>query len=220
MIARLSVGPLFLAAILFIPAGSIEYWQAWAFIAAIVPCIIVSFLYFYWRDPELVRRRMQRKEAIREQRLLINLIKPVFFVAFLVPGLDHRFGWSRTYLGGVPGWLSVVALATVLAGYFFVVWVLSVNSFASRTIQVEQRQAVISTGPYALVRHPMYLGSIVMWLAVPFALGSYFALPLFALLTAFYVLRLLNEEKVLREQLAGYAEYCSRTRYRLVPFMW
>jgi protein-S-isoprenylcysteine O-methyltransferase Ste14 len=205
---------------LFVPAGSLKYWQAWAFIAAIVPCAIFSFLYFYIRDPGLVRRRMQSKEPVREQRLLVNVLKPAFFVAFLIPGLDYRFGWSRKFLGGVPAWGSLLALAVVVAGYFFVVWVFRVNSFASRTIRVEQGQTVISTGPYALVRHPMYLGSVVMSLGVPLAVGSYFAFPLFALLTVFYVLRLLNEEKLLRQQLPGYAEYCLRTRYRLVPFMW
>jgi protein-S-isoprenylcysteine O-methyltransferase Ste14 len=220
VIVRLCVGPLFLAAMLFVPAGSLKYWQAWSFIAAIVPSAIFSFVYFYRRDPGLVQRRMQSKEPVREQRLLVNILKPLFFVAFLIPGLDYRFGWSRKYLGGMPAWLSLVALAIVVGGYFFVVWVFRVNSFASRTIRVEQRQTVISTGPYALVRHPMYLGSVAMCLAVPLALGSYFAWPLFALLTVFYVLRLLNEEKILREQLAGYAEYCLRTRYRLVPFMW
>jgi protein-S-isoprenylcysteine O-methyltransferase Ste14 len=220
VIVRLCVGPLFLATMLFVPAGSLSYWQAWAVIAAVVPTAILSILYLYRRDPQLVQRRMETKEPVREQRLLVNLLKPAFFLALLIPGLDHRFGWSRRYLDGVPAWLSLIALAVVVAGYFFVVWVLSVNSFASRTIRVEQGQTVISIGPYALVRHPMYLGSVAICLAVPLALGSYFALPLFALLTVFYVLRLLNEEKILREQLAGYAEYCSRTRHRLVPLVW
>ena len=150
----------------------------------------------------------------------MRLLEPVFFAAFLLPGLDYRFGWSRTSLGAVPLWLTLLAQALLLGGLFFVVWVMKVNSFASRTIQVEAGQRVISTGPYRMVRHPMYLGSVVLWLSTPLALGSYFAWPAFALLIPFYVFRLLNEEKVLRQELPGYPEYCLRTRYRLVPFVW
>jgi protein-S-isoprenylcysteine O-methyltransferase Ste14 len=110
--------------------------------------------------------------------------------------------------------------ALILGGLLLVVWVMKVNSFASRTIQVEAGQRVISTGPYRMVRHPLYSGSLVMWLATPLALGSYIAWPAFALLIPFYVFRLLNEEKVLRQELPGYPEYCLRTRFRLVPFVW
>lgn len=148
------------------------------------------------------------------------MLKLVFFAAFPLPGLDYRFGWSRTSLGGVPLWLTLIAQVLLLDGLLFVFWVLKVNSFASSTIQVEAGQSVISSGPYRMVRHPMYSGSVVMWLSVPLAPGSYFAWPAFALLIPVYVFRLLNEEKVLRQELLGYPAYCLRTRYRLVPFVW
>ena len=114
----------------------------------------------------------------------------------------------------------MLAQVLILGGLLLVFWVLKVNSFASRTIRVEAGQSVISSGPYSMVRHPMYSGSVVMWLSIPLALGSYVAWPAFALLIPLYVFRLLNEEKVLRQELSGYPEYCLRTRYRLVPFVW
>jgi len=167
-----------------------------------------------------MERRLQAGEKIREQRCLIQLLKPVFFVVFLLPGFDHRLGWSRALLGAAPAWLSLIADALILGCFLLLFWVLRVNSFASRTIQVESGQKVISSGPYALVRHPMYAASAALWLATPLALGSYVALPAFAFLTPFYVLRLLNEESFLRRELPGYDEYCRRTRCRLIPYVW
>jgi protein-S-isoprenylcysteine O-methyltransferase Ste14 len=219
-ILYLSLGPITVAGLLFISAGSLRFWQAWTFMALLFIPLISSFLHFYKHDPQLIERRLQSKEKISEQKLLVRLLKPVFIAAFLLPGLDFRFGWSRTSLGVVPLWLTLLSQALVLGGLLLVVWVMKVNSFASRTIQVEAGQKVISTGPYRMVRHPMYLGSLVMYLFAPLALGSYFALPAFALLIPIVVFRLLNEEKVLRQELPGYPEYCLRTRFRLVPFVW
>jgi len=217
---RFSLGLAGVAAMLFLTAGSLRFWQGWVFLGVIFIPGISSIPFFYKHDPQLIERRLQSKEKVSEQKLLIRLWKPVFLAAFLLPGLDYRFGWSRDTLGSMPLWLELVFQAMVLSGILFVVWVLNVNSFASRTIQVEAGQKVISTGPYAIVRHPMYLGSLIMCLSAPLALGSYVVVPVFALLIAFYVFRLLSEEKVLRQELPGYLEYCGRTHYRLVPFVW
>jgi len=217
---RLLLGLLLIIALIFIPAGTLNFWQGWALIAiGFIPSSLAYF-YFYKRDPELVARRMQTREKVGEQKLLIQVSKPLFFLIFLLPSLDYRFGWTRNHLRAVPLWLELLALALFLCGFFTVVWVMSVNSFASRTIGVEPGQQVISTGPYAVVRHPMYSGSILMWLSTPLALGSFFGLFAFVLLVPFYALRLLNEEKVLRQELPGYCDYCARMRYRLVPFLW
>lgn len=205
---------------LFIPAGSWRFWQGWAFLGVTFIPSIVAYLYFYKHDPQLLERRLQSREEVSEQKLLMRITQPLFLTAFLLPGLDYRWGWSRTFLGSVPLWLELLCLVLVLAGFLFVFWVMKVNSFASRTIQVEAGQKVISTGPYTVVRHPLYSGSVVMWVAAPLALGSYIAWPAFALLIPFYVFRLLNEEKVLRQDLPGYTEYCQRTRFRLVPYVW
>ena len=220
IVLRLFLSLILIVAMLFIPAGSLRFWQAWVFIPLVFLPVVFSYVYFYRHDPQLIERRLQSKEKVSEQRFLIGLLKPVFFAAFLLPGLDYRFGWSRTSLGAVPLWLTVFAQVLILGGLLLVFWVLKVNSFASRTIQVEAGQSVISSGPYSMVRHPMYSGSVVMWLVIPLALGSYVAWPVFALLIPLYVFRLLNEEKVLRQELSGYSEYCLRTRYRLVPFVW
>ena len=220
LILRFSLGLILVAAMLFIAAGSLRFWQGWTFMALLFIPGISSIIYLYKHDPQLIERRLQRKEKISEQKLIVRLLKLVSFTAFLLPGLDYRWGWSRTALGAVPLWLTLLSQALVLGGLLLVVWVMKVNSFASRTIQVEAGQKVISIGPYRIVRHPMYLGSLVMWLSTPLALGSYFAWPAFALLIPFYVFRLLNEEKVLRKELPGYPEYCLRTRFRLVPYVW
>jgi protein-S-isoprenylcysteine O-methyltransferase Ste14 len=217
---RLFLGLLLAAALIFIPAGTLNFWQGWAFLALAFIPIAFAYFYFYKRDPELIARRLQTKEQVSEQRWLIRLLKPVFVLVFLLPSLDYRFGWSRIHFHAVPLWLELLAQALFLYGFFLVFWVLSVNSFASRTIRVEPGQQVISTGPYALVRHPLYSGSIVLWLSMPLTLGSFMALPFFALLVPFYVFRLLNEEKILRQELPGYSEYCLKTRFRLVPFVW
>ena len=220
LVVRLSFVLIIGAALLFIPAGSWKFWQGWILLGVTFIPSTLAFLYFYKHDPQLIERRLQSKEKISEQKLLMRVSKPVFLAAFLLPGLDYRLGWTRTSLGAVPLWLILLCQALILGGLLLVVWVMKVNSFASRTIQVEAGQRVISTGPYRMVRHPLYSGSLVMWLATPLALGSYIAWPAFALLIPFYVFRLLNEEKVLRQELPGYPEYCLRTRFRLVPFVW
>lgn len=217
---RITLGPIMAAAMLFLPAGSLRFWQAWIFIAVVFPCGALTWIYLYKTDPELVKRRLETKEIVPEQKILVRLLKPLFFIGFLIPGLDYRFGWSRKLGGGVPVWLVVISDVLFLAGFFFVLWVLMTNSYAARTIRVERGQVVVTSGPYSLVRHPMYLGSIVLLLFTSLALGSYVALPVFALAIPFYVMRLLNEEEILRKELPGYEEYCSLTRFRLAPFLW
>jgi protein-S-isoprenylcysteine O-methyltransferase Ste14 len=215
-----SLGVIFFAAMLFIPAGTLKFWPGWVFMAVLFMPAISFYLYFAKHDPQLIERRLQSKEKTSEQQRLRRFGKPVVFAALLLPGLDYRLGWSRTYLGAVPLWLMLISQAMVLGSILLVTWIINVNRFASRTIQVEAGQRVISTGPYAIVRHPMYFAFVVMGLFTPLALGSYFALPAFGLSIPFYVYRLLHEEKVLRRELPGYSEYCLRTRFRLVPFVW
>jgi protein-S-isoprenylcysteine O-methyltransferase Ste14 len=215
LILRAAGGLLMAGALLFVPAGTLRFWQAWAFLAVTFGCLIPAFVYLYWHDRQLLERRLRSKEKLVEQRRAIQWLQPVFFLVLLLPGLDRRLGWSH-----VPAWLSLLCDGFVLGGLLTTLWVLRVNSFASRLIEVEAGQRVISSGPYALVRHPMYSGSVMAFLAMPLALGSYAVWPAFALLVPFYVYRLLHEEKFLSQELPGYREYCLRTRYRLVPYVW
>jgi len=201
--------------LLFLPAGSFRFWQAWVYIGIMFLPGLLVFVYFYKRDPQVLERRLLLKENVPEQRRIMGVIYVTWLVALLLPGFDHRYGWSR-----LPLWLTVLSEVIVLGGYLTTFWVVKENRFAARTIQVEPGQEVISNGPYRVVRHPMYLGICIMWLFTPLALGSYYTLPVFALLIPLIVLRLLNEESVLRQELPGYAEYCSQTRFRLVPFVW
>jgi protein-S-isoprenylcysteine O-methyltransferase Ste14 len=203
------------AALIFIPAGSLRFWEGWAYVSIQFVAGLLALAYLYKHDPELVERRMRRKEKVQQQKLIMKFVYVIYLIALVLPGLDHRFGWSHP-----PLWLIILSQAGALAGSMMTFWVMKVNSFAASTIQVETDQRVISSGPYRFVRHPMYLGLCMVFLFTPLALGSYFALLAFVLLIPLIVLRLLNEEKVLCQELAGYPEYCLQTRFRLVPRLW
>jgi len=200
---------------LFLPAGSLDYWQAWIYCGVLfIPMSVVVF-YFFKYDPELLERRMRMREKDEKQKTIQIFGIIIFFSGFIMCGLDYRYHWSN-----VPVYLVIAANAIVLSGYIFVFLVLRENSYASRIIEVEKGQKVITTGPYAIVRHPMYLGVLVMYLFTPFALGSYWAIIFFLPLFPLLVSRLLNEEEKLLSELPGYKEYCQKTRYHLIPFIW
>jgi protein-S-isoprenylcysteine O-methyltransferase Ste14 len=204
-----------IALALFVPAGTLDYWQAWLYIAVVMLPAAIVVTYFLKRDPAFLERRLSTREKEAKQQLIIKLSLPIFIIGFLLPGLDRRFGWSH-----VPFELAIAANAVVFLSYMLIFLVFKENSYASRTVQVEKGQKVVSTGPYAIVRHPMYLGSMFMYLATPIALGSYWALPPFVLMVPVFVFRILSEEEVLRRGLKGYKEYCKKVRYRLIPFVW
>jgi len=212
---RFLIAAVMLGGLLFIPAGSFRFWQGWCYLATLFVPGLLAFAYFYKHDPRLIERRLQTKEKVREQKCIMMFVYVTWLITFVLPGLDHRFGWSH-----LPLWITIFSQAVVFGGYLMTLWVVKVNRFASRTIRVEPGQKVISSGPYRIVRHPMYLGMCAMWLFTPLALGSYFTLPAFVLLIPLIILQLLNEEKILREELPGYPEYCVLTRFRLVPFLW
>ena len=212
---RFLIGVVVIGALLFIPAGSFRFWQGWVYILTTFVPGVFAFVYFYKHDPQRIERRMQFKEKVREQKRIMTFVYIAWLVAFVLPGLDHRFGWSHS-----PLWITILSQAVVFGGFATTLWVLKVNRFAARTIQVESGQEVISSGPYRIIRHPMYTGMCAMWLFTPLALGSYLTLPAFVLLIPLIVLRLLNEETVLRQELPGYAQYCLHTPFRLVPFIW
>ena len=213
------VSQIALAVLLFVP-GTLNFWQGWAFMSVNFAVSLVFCIYFYQHDRELLARRMLRKEKIGAQKIILFLMKEVSVVFYILCGLDHRFGWSRTWLAPVPWWLTTLALLLYAGSYFLFIPVMNANRFAASIIQIETGQTVADQGPYRLVRHPMYSVGILLWLWMPLALGSFVALPVALLIIPILMWRLLNEEKMLRRELPGYLEYCRRTPCRLVPHVW
>jgi len=208
----------FITALLFAPAGTLDFWQAWLFLAVFVACMVPLGIYFVRTDPALVERRMRAGPAAEQepvQKVAIGIVCAALLAMLIVPGFDRRWHWS-----GVPAWLTVVADATIVASFVIFFYVMKQNSFAAATVRVERGQTVVSTGLYGVVRHPMYMGTLPLTIAMPLALGSWWALlPVIAIVPAL-VWRLIDEERVLRRDLPGYAAYCARVRYRLVPGIW
>ncbi len=203
------------ALLLFVPAGTPRYWQAWTYLAVFFGASVVITRYVMKNDPALLRRRLRggpTAEKETSQKIIMSFIS-VFYVALLVvSALDHRFGWSSP-----PALLTIAADLFILLGLYIVFLVYRENSFSSATIEVAADQRVISTGPYAVVRHPMYAGGFLYLLATPLALGSWWGLLAVAGMAPFLVWRLFDEERILEERLPGYADYCAKLRWRLIP---
>ncbi|MFC1561646.1 methyltransferase family protein [candidate division KSB1 bacterium] len=199
----------------FIPAGTLSYWEAWVYLAVLFIPVLLVIVYFIKRDPGLLERRMRMKEKEEAQKLIIKLSSVFLLITFLLPGFDKRFAWST-----VPPAVVIAADAVVLSAYALFAWVLKENRYASRIIEVEQQQKVVTTRPYALVRHPMYLAAVLMYIFSPLALGSFWAAIPAVLLPVLLVARIRNEESVLMRELEGYQEYSGKVRYRLIPGIW
>ncbi len=200
---------------LFGAAGTFKYWQAWNLLTILIGCTTYIGLYLYRKDPNLLERRMRYKEPEPQQQVIISLGTGVLLVGLVVAGFDFRFSWSR-----VPLSFVLIADLMIVVGYWIIFETFKVNTYTARTVAVEKEQKLISWGPYAIVRHPMYVGTIFVFLALPFALGSYsaiaFSIPIFPLI----VWRILNEEKVLCRELEGYKEYTQKVKYRILPGVW
>jgi protein-S-isoprenylcysteine O-methyltransferase Ste14 len=203
---------------LFLPAWTLDYWQAWVYLFVFSGSCVIVTLYFLKHDAELIKRRVKAgptAEREKTQKVIQSLANVAFILGILLPGLDHRFQWSQ-----VPFSLVLASDVFVLLGFIAVFFVFKENTYTSAIVEVDPDQKVISTGPYRLVRHPMYAGALVMFLFTPVALGSFWGvlgtIPLIVLI----IFRLLDEEKFLAEHLSGYKEYCNTTRYRLIPRIW
>lgn len=215
VLSRYILAILVLAAMFFIPAGTLAYPEAWIYLIGLSVVMGCVGIYLFVKDPELLERRMSMREREKPQKRVISGGVIIFLVSFLLPGFDQRFGWSD-----VPVWLEILAGLLCFSGYFLVFLVFRENSYASRTVQVEQQQKVITSGPYRYVRHPMYIASILMYVFSPLALGSYWAMIPTLLIIPVLVTRAKNEEELLARELPGYKEYMQQTRFRLLPGIW
>jgi protein-S-isoprenylcysteine O-methyltransferase Ste14 len=207
-----------MALLLFVAAGTVHYWQAWVYLSIFTGASVLTTLYLMRKDPALLERRMSGGPAAEKQpaQKFIMLCTSISFIALLVvPAFDHRFGWSTVPLGGMVAGDVLVAI-----GFYFTFLVYRENTFASATIEVTENQKVISTGPYAIVRHPMYASASLYLLGTPLALGSFFGLVPIAAMMPFLIWRLFDEECFLARNLPGYTEYQKRVKHRLVPFVW
>jgi len=211
-------GILLFAALIFVPAGTLNYWQGWLFLAVFAASTTAFTVYLALFDKPLLERRMKAgpwHEQESSQKIIVSLVFVGFFSLIVVSALDVRFGWSR-----LPAYISLIGEALIVSSFLFIFWVVRVNSFAASTIQVTEDQKVVSTGPYAHVRHPMYSGALLLLVGIPLALGSWWALILIAPVMPVLIWRILDEERFLLKNLPGYAEYASTMRYRLIPHVW
>jgi protein-S-isoprenylcysteine O-methyltransferase Ste14 len=204
--------------LLFVPAGTVTYWQAWVYLSIFMGASFQTTLYLMRRDPALLARRMRGGPTAekRTPQKLIMLVASAGFIALLVvSALDRRFGWSEVPLGVV-----ILGDLLVLTGFYFIFLVYRENTYASAVIELAEDHQVISTGPYAVVRHPMYASALLYVIGTPLALGSYWGTAALAAMTPFLIWRLLDEEQLLARDLRGYREYQQKVRHRLVPFVW
>jgi len=209
------LGFIMLAALLFVPAGTLNYWNAWLLLAILyVPMLIVGAVLLV-KNPELLRKRLKARENEVEQKRVIFLSGLMFVAGFAVAGLDYRFQWLV-----LPGWLVTAAVVVFVVGYLLFVEVMRENEYLSRTVEVQEDQTVVDSGLYGVIRHPMYAATILMFMAMPLVLGSFFSFLVFLLYPVITVMRIRNEEEVLEKNLKGYAEYKKRVKYRLIPFVW
>lgn len=212
---RMILGLLIMGLIFFLPAGTMIYWHAWIYIGVLFIPMGIALAILIKKDPDLLERRLRMKEKESPQKLIIRISWIFFLTAFIIPGFDFRFDWSE-----VPIWLVISADLLILAGYIFFMFVIRENSYASRIIEVEKEQKVIDTGPYSLVRHPLYSSMLIIYLSSPIALGSYWAFIAILPLPVLVIFRILNEEKVLKDELPGYTEYINKVKYRVIPYIW
>lgn len=214
-ITKFLLGVLIVGLLLFLPAGSLRYWQGWLLMGLLFVPMFVAGLVMMSKNPELLRKRLNAKEEEKEQKTVVKLSGLLFIAVFVVAGLNWRFDWCV-----LPDWAVWVSAGLFLVCYLLYAEVLRENTYLSRTIEVQENQKVIDTGLYGIVRHPMYMATTVLFLAMPLVLASPFSFAIMLLYIPLIAKRIKNEEKVLEEGLDGYKEYKTRVRNKLIPFIW
>ena len=214
-LAKFFLGVLVLGILLFLPAGSLQYWQGWLLMGILFVPMFVAGLVMMAKNPDLLRKRLHAKEQEAEQKTVVKLSGLLFFTAFVVAGLNWRFGWWI-----LRNWAVWVAAGLFLASYLLYAEVLRENTYLSRTIEVQENQKVIDTGLYGIVRHPMYMATTILFLAMPLVLASPISFMIMLGYIPVIAKRIKNEEKVLEEGLEGYAAYREKVKYRILPYIW
>ena len=212
---KLVSGLLLICILIFLPAGSFSFWQGWLFIGILFIPMLIAGVILMRKNPDLLRKRLDAKEKESEQRTVVAMSGFLFLAAFIIAGLNWRFGWWL-----IPDWAVWVAAGMFLCSYDLYAEVLRENTYLSRTIEVQKGQKVVDTGLYGIVRHPMYSATLLLFLAMPLVLGSLYAFIIFLAYPFIIVKRLKAEEKFLEEELKGYREYKQKVKYRLIPFIW
>jgi len=214
-LGKFFLGLIVVGVLLFVPAGTLDYWQGWLFVALLFVPMFIAGVVLMFRNPELLRKRLEAKEEEKEQKWVVALSGLLFIAMFVVAGLNRRYLWWM-----LPDWAAYSAAVLFLVGYLLYAEVLRENVWLSRTIEVQEHQKVVDTGLYGIVRHPMYAATLILFLTMPLVLASPWAFVIMLFYIPVIDKRIRNEEMVLEEGLEGYKEYKKRVRYKVVPFVW
>jgi protein-S-isoprenylcysteine O-methyltransferase Ste14 len=214
-LSRLIPGIMIISLLLFVPAGTIKFPNAWMFIGVLFIPMIIVVIYLLIRNPELLSKRMNTNEREKTQKKVVLLTSVVFLSSFVISGLDYRYRWSA-----VPLFLEILSAFIILIGYLLFFMVMRQNTYASRVVEIQEKQKVIDTGFYGIVRHPMYLAAVLMFMFMPLALGSFFALIPLLIFPFQMGIRMKNEEEILEKGLDGYIQYKEKVKYKIIPFLW
>ena len=219
LLTRVILGLAFLPVVIWLlillPAGTNNFWQVYLYFSLLLILVLLGFVYFIQHDPALIERRLNIREKESKQKWLVLVMGISVITIYMISGFDKRFNWSD-----IPVWLVLLADLISLCGYMLILLVFKENSFAGRIIKVETDQLVAATGPYAHVRHPMYSGAILMYVATPIALGSWWGLLSVIIISIALMVRSIMEEEVLQRDLVGYSDYSQQVKWRLIPAIW
>lgn len=213
--AKFFSGLLLTFVLLFVPAGSLNFRQAWLFIGILFIPMFAAGIILLKKNPELLKKRLSAKEEQNEQKLVVLFSGLMFLAVFIIAGLNFRFGWII-----LPSWVSYAAAAVFLLGYVLYAEVLKENTYLSRTVEVQENQKVIDSGLYGIVRHPMYMSTLLLFLSMPLVLGSVISFAVSLIYIPIIAKRIRNEEKILDQGLDGYSEYKQKVKYKVIPFIW
>ena len=214
-ISKFLIGIIFVSLLLFVPAGTIKYYNAWLFMVLLFLPMFIFGLILFIKNPKLLEKRLNNKEKENTQKIVVLLFLLLFISGFIVCGLDYKFGLST-----VPEWLIIFSSILLLFSYGIYIEVMRENFYLSRTVEIQENQKIIDSGLYGIVRHPMYLAVIFLFLSMPLILGSWYAFLLFLIFPVLLIIRIFNEEKVLETSIPSYKKYKDKVKYRLIPFIW